>query len=395
MGETLRGEIDIDKLTIGVEHGIGAKRPNPSIFNRAKFTLLNHLHADASYDKMATLGIHYLGAFSMEEDRLGTQATPPTNYANLPDGSLGVVGFDVRLDLNIGGYFYGGFSHVAANDAVTVAPAVEVLHSQGGGEFTLGVTDNYLDSMTEMTGTTGLDGTWSCLARQYDAQGNPVLPAGPQPNGRPLNRCSGGNGSINALLAQYEFSFANLMKNLESPGDRFWGEGQDLYLSLYGMLVFVSSEDQQLDNDIDPDGDITKLKYGADLEFSALPWLAFALRADRVQPNSGIPEQSFAILSPRVTFRSTWVTHEQLSLQFSRYFYNQRTCDGVDGSGAPLTPADDLWNNGEQYCVQPARAPVLPDGFGGAVENQDVNTRGAPTTRPDLNVISLTASMWW
>ena len=40
MGETLRLEIDVQDLTFGIEHGIGAKRPDPSTFTDTKFTLL-------------------------------------------------------------------------------------------------------------------------------------------------------------------------------------------------------------------------------------------------------------------------------------------------------------------------------------------------------------------
>ena len=34
------------ELTLTAEQGFGTKRPNPSIFNGARFTLLHHLHAD-------------------------------------------------------------------------------------------------------------------------------------------------------------------------------------------------------------------------------------------------------------------------------------------------------------------------------------------------------------
>src|SRR5262249_35292845 len=84
MGETARIEADMghvfggapSDLTFGLEHGIGAKRPDPSIYNRAKFTLLNHVHGDVSYQKIVTIGAHWLSAIAQEEDRVGTQANP-------------------------------------------------------------------------------------------------------------------------------------------------------------------------------------------------------------------------------------------------------------------------------------------------------------------------------
>jgi hypothetical protein len=351
MGETLRGEIDVSDFTIGAEHGIGAKRPHPSVFNRARFTLLHHMHADVTYDDFVTLGLHHLYSWAQEEDRAGTVA----NDVNLPDGSMTTFGAELRLDANMWGYLYLGYSRINADDAVTVAPAIEVLHSYGGGEFTLGVTDNYLDSR-------------GCT---------PVVAGQP----RTADRCSGGNGSVDTILAQYELSIANLLKNLDEPGQRFWGEGQDLKFVIYGMYNSIASLDPAMDG-------VSRLKYGADVTFNALSWFGVALRADRVQPHSDIPEQSFSILSPRLLFRSAWVTREEIQIQYSRYFYSQRTCTVGN-------PADGTAEQGSELCVQPAGAPVLPDGFGATDLNQDPNTRGAPTTRPDVNVFKIQASMWW
>jgi hypothetical protein len=335
---------------------------------------LHHAHGDVTFDKWATLGLHYLSSWAQEEDRVGTLPAS----ANFPDGKLDVYGAELRLDMNIAGYFYAGFSHIAADDAVTVAPAIEVLHAYGGGQFNLGVTDNYLDSR-------------GCAPR-----GAPVAGRAP---------CSGGNGSVNSILAQYEFSFANLFTNLESPGTRFWGEGRDFVIALYGMYNKVDSENK-CDPAVDPtcnsatemDG-VSKLKFGTDLEFSALSWFGVGARFDRVQPNSRIPEQSFSVLSPRLIFRSKWVTHEEIQVQYSRYMYNQRVCEGFDsavtGTGATeggVTPADGGWEVGEERCVQPPTSPALPDGFGSTALNGD---RGAPTFRPDVNVFKVQASMWW
>ena len=373
MGETLRFEIDVGDLTFGLEHGIGAKRPDPSIYNETKFTLLNHAHADVTYDKALTLGLHYLSSWAQEEDRLGTQGISQ----NLPDGVLAVYGAELRFDANAYGYFYGGFSHIAAENARTVASAIEVLHSNGGGDYDLGVTDNYLD-------------TRAC---------------GAAPNAP----CSNGNGSVNTLLGQYEFSFANLFSNLENPGTRFWGEGRDLTIALYGMYNMVKSDNKCPAGDpncprITAMDGVKKIKYGTDLQFNMLSWFGIGTRFDRVQPNSRVPEQSFSILSPRLIFRSKWVTHEEIQLQYSRYMYNQRTCEGfndavtgtnnVDGGVTPAdgTDAGAVYEAGEERCVQPPTSPALPDGFGSRSLNAE---RGAPTFRPDVNVFKIQASMWW
>ena len=80
-----------------------------------------------------------------------------------------------------------------------------------------------------------------------------------------------------------------------------------------------------------------------------------AVRKRRIDSST----QSFAVLSPKLFFRSQFVTHEQITLGYSKYFYGQN----------PPTPS----------------APILPYGF------------GAPgiTGRPDENVFRIQASIWW
>src|SRR5450432_2657724 len=242
-----------------------------------------------------------------------------------------VAGLDGRFDLGAFGYFYAAYSHIGLKDAITVSRAIEVLHASGGGEFGLGVVDNYLGP--------------SCV-------GDATTPAPSYyPVGRPAGagNCSLGNGGVDTLLAQYEFGVTNFLQQ-SSGGQKFWGEGQDLTLKLYAMYNKVKS-------DYAPNDGIHKFKYGADLAFAALPWLTAAVRFDRLQPNSRIPEQSFAILSPRLVFKSNWNTHEAITLQYSRYFYNQRTCKQGN-------PADNNFDAGQTLCVQPPPSPVPPTGFG-------------------------------
>jgi hypothetical protein len=232
------------------------------------------------------------------------------------------------------GYLYAGFSRVSAENSRVVGSAVEVIHANGGGEFALGLTSNYLD--------------------------------GPQ-------RRSNGTGAVNTFMAQYELSIANILSNMKQPAQRYWGEGPDLKIAAFTMVNSISSEDPDMDG-------VLKLKYGFDLSGRIKSWFGLGLRVDRLQPNSEIPEQSFAIISPRLVFRSAWLANEEISLQYSRYMYNQREC------ADPTKPL---------LCVQAPSAPTLPDGFGATTTNQDPGTRGAPTTRPDLNIVRLQATMWW
>jgi hypothetical protein len=194
------------------------------------------------------------------------------------------------------------------------------------------------------------------------------------------------------VVGQYEFSLTNYLQMREEGGQKFWGEGSDLNLVLYDMLNKVKSDYRPVDKTIwgPTDGNL-KLKYGADLQYHATPSVTAALRADRVQPNREIPEQSFAVISPRLVFTSNWVTREQLTFQYSRYLYNQRECVGAP-SPAGFARAR---STGSALCVQPPPAATPPDGFGINSENQDVTVRSAPTLRPDVNVFKIEATFWW
>lgn len=381
MGESVRFDINLDPNTdIWLEHGIGARRPDPNIYNRTRYTLFHHGHFGLVYGGNMEFTAHYLNAFARSGMPVGQDTAqelvpidPATGADAQPDGSMTVLGVDARLDLAQFGYLYGGFSHVIANHAVVVGRAIEVIHASGGGEFDLGITDNYLEH--------------PACRRNLDAS------------------CSEGNGSISTVLAQYELPLGNLV-------DIFSG-GQDLVLKLYGMFNAISlndagleSEQRSRDAGALPDGmsqdGVTKLKFGTDLEFLVASWLGFGTRFDRVQPHSDIPEESFAILSPRVIFKSDWSTHEEIVLQYSRYFYNQRTCDvgnpAVDPFDAAAGYQEDNADGvpGRIFCVQPPASAVPPDGFGAHINNQyQDGDRGAPSTRPDLNVFTIEASMWW
>ncbi|MET0792053.1 MAG: hypothetical protein ABW061_11080 [Polyangiaceae bacterium] len=386
-GEALHIDYDIDEEnTLAFEHGVGFRKPDPNQYNNSRFTMLHHAHLLYKHNENIQISAHYLNSWTQEEERSmdpgvavdGAGASVPykvpkpagTSLTNVPDGKMWVAGLDARFDLGAFGYFYGAFSHVGLNNAVTVARAIEVIHSSGGGEFGLGVVDNYLGP--------------SCVDTQFGTA-TPNLhgaPYFPQPEGtfdgsRP---CSMGNGHVDTLLGQYEFSLTNFTQQ-SSGGQKFWGDGSDLVLKVYGMYNKVASDFKANDG-------IHKLKFGADLAYSILPWLTAGVRFDRLQPNSKVPEQSFAILSPRLVFKSKWNTHEAITIQYSRYLYNQREC-------AVGTPADGVvYTPGEEKCVQPPSSPVPPDGFGSSYAAL-TNSRGAPTTRPDVNVFKIEATMWW
>ncbi|HEX2870712.1 MAG TPA: hypothetical protein VHP33_05635 [Polyangiaceae bacterium] len=388
IGETLRLDYDLtESLGLWFEQGIGGKRPDPSSFNNARFTMLGHAHVGLDKGKDMQFSAHMLYSWAQEEDRPYDVSKSNTFYANsvvdAPDGNMWVAGADARFDLGAFGYFYGGYSHIGAKNALVVGRALEVLHASGGGEYQLGVVDNYFGP--------------GCVAATTGVVGDPPMPrtsalAGPDGLAAPQG-CSAGTGSVDSVLAQYEFSLTNFLQMSEEGGQKFWGEGSDLKIALYGMLNKVTSDYKPVDKTVwgSYDGNL-KVKYGADLQYHATPSITAAVRFDRLQPNSDIPEQSFSILSPRIVLTSNWVTREQLTFQYSRYLYNQREC-------APNVPSPAAFPRGRMagsaLCVQPPPAATPPDGFGVNSESQPVDKRSAPTTRPDLNVFKIEATFWW
>ncbi len=297
MGETLAAEYDVGDFTLKASHGIGTKAEQGLAFPPG-FSLINHLHAGASYKKLADVNMHYLVSWAQD-----ARASP-----TLPDGKMSVVGAEARVTAGVGGDLYVGFSHVAGEHAQLVGPGIEVVHSLGGGGIggANGIVDNYLGLCAK------------CAPGDV------------------------GTGSINTLSVQYDYSFGRLVRYLQKPSAGFWGDGSDLTVSIFAMYNTVSSRD--------PDADGTKkLKFGADVVYSAFSWLAFGARADRVMPTSKDSAQSFSVVSPKAMFRTHFVTHEEITLQYSKY------------------------------------------AFGANVKAQAPNLE----TPPDQNVFGIKATMWW
>jgi hypothetical protein len=377
IGQTLRAEYDLNEAwTLWVEEGLGGKRPDPSSFNNSRFTMLAHGHVGLTSGRDMAFSAHMLYSWAQEEDRPYDVSKENTGYANsvvdYPDGNMWVAGADMRFDLGKWGYFYGGYSHIGAKNALVVGRALEVLHASGGGEYQLGVVDNYF----------GPSCTAAAMPLTERTSALSAFPTG----------CSAGTGSVDSVLAQYEFSLTNFLQMNEEGGQKFWGEGSDFKVVLYGMANKVKSDYKPTDPTVwgPQDGNL-KIKYGTDLQWHATPSVTLAARLDRLQPNADVPEQSFSILSPRIVFTSNWVTREQLTFQYSRYLYNQRECVNAP-SPAGFARAR---STGSGLCVQPPPAATPPDGFGINSENQDVDVRSAPTLRPDVNVFKIEATFWW
>jgi hypothetical protein len=268
-------------------------------------SFVNHFHLGLAYQRFLTFGAHYLKAWAQDDRSTGPIVDAQGNATGFPDGNIEIIGADLRLNMGRFGHLYGAFSHVDATSARVVGRIVEVLNTRGGK----GLMDNYF---------------------------------GPGTNG---------TGKLTVIGGQYDLSIGRLI----SYPVPFGGDGPDLYVSLFGMSVGVSTDDPTLDADgSNPLYDVSKLKYGIEGTYSVLPWLALSTRYDQVAPTLDNSKYSFAVLSPRVILRTGWQAHDQVVLQYSRWFNGSYT---TARSGYP--PVDDI------------------------------------TVVPDEDVLSISANMWW
>ncbi len=186
-------------------------------------------------------------------------------------------------------------------------------------------------------------------AKASNAEGiSPVIRILEAPGGPGLMRSyfgpnGTGNGSLTTVGAQYDLSLGNLFSH-PMPHN---GDSPDIVLALFGIFTKVGSDQALYDG-------VKKLKYGVEATYSIASWFAASGRYDRVLANTDDSRQTFAVISPRVIFHSDWNSQDQVVLQYSHYMV---------GSGVPVITG----------------YPPAPDLY----------------TKPDADVVSLTAAIWW
>ena len=301
VGETLSVGVPLgESLELELEHGIKTNMsrvpldvPTGPPNNWPKpwegQTFVNHAHVALDIQKgFIKPALHYIGAIARDDQgdeaslgsfRAGNQsytggipeAHPELDHA---DGSLRVLGADVRFAMKRFGYLVLGASQTTGEHVRTVNGVVQVLNSGGGRDL----MDRY-------------------FGRNNDQ----------------------GNGKL--LLAGFEYNLS-LGELLRYP-EEFYGEGPDLKLSLFGQYAHITADDPARDGE-------DKYKFGVEGVYTPLPWLASALRIDRAIPYVSRPEvplypnqndNSFSVVTLKAVFRSDWQARETLTLQYSRFFY--------------------------------------------------------------------------
>jgi hypothetical protein len=300
-------EYDLDlKLEAGfkgdINHPPATLAPSPSNnFSSPAYgsTFAGHGHASLSYKQTYTLALHFIDEFEQDNrrDHIDDPATPQIESSVPGDGTLRIAGADVTINGGRFGYFYGGAVSVEAHNAMPLDDLVQVLNT-GGGKL---------------------------LLQRY------------------LGSNSNGNGGLLMFGSQYTLSLGTLLRYPQE----FWGEGPDLIVSLFGIYASTHSPDPAFDGR-------QMFKYGAELTYSVLPWLALSGRVDHVLPDTSNGQESFAVFSPRLIFRSGWQARETLSLQYAAYALGDKV-----------------------------------------IVNGDNRLMNSPSGHPDTQMLALSATMWW
>jgi hypothetical protein len=129
-----------------------------------------------------------------------------------------------------------------------------------------------------------------------------------------LGQVGGGTGNMWVGGVEYTISWA---KFLYHP-DPFWGEGPDLITSVFANAGVVDSKDRSADGR-------KMLKFGSELTYQFLTWAGVSGRYDHVIPSSKDAKETFDVASLKLLLRSKWITHEQVTLSYTRWFYGQNT----------------------------------------------------------------------
>jgi hypothetical protein len=289
-GELVTARLALHDFTLLLEQGIQGQTNaagasvTPDLWNdfadpAEGTTFVNHLHAGLGYRSLATLGAHFITAWSQDDRATGTLA---------PDGNIVILATDLRLTMGRFGHFYLAFAHTDAHHAHTISRVISVLNTPGGP----GLMNDYL---------------------------------GPESSG------GDGTGTLSTVGGEYDLSLGRLV----SYPVPFAPDGPDVVLSLFGMATHVTSAVGRVGG-VYGDG-VTKGKIGVEATYGLLPWLAVSARLDQVTPNMDDARYSFDVISPRVIFRTGWTATDQVVLQYSHWVDGSRT---TVRDGSP--PMDDL-----------------------------------------------------
>jgi hypothetical protein len=283
VGETLTAMYDInDKFTVHLEDGIMGRtgkvpagvvptRENNAANPELPSSWVHHLHAGLAVrgEIPIIVAVHYISNWAQDErDQL--QSNNATMYwfngQRRPDPKLDIYGIDLRIMDTWLGNFAIAMSYADAHSA----------------ELLTGV--NFFGSYT-----------------------------GEQMTKKFFGPIGGGTGTMGVAGFEYSLGWGRLLRH-----GAFGGDAPELTTSLFADAAWINGQD--------PDANGKRLyKFGGEVTYRFFPWLAASFRADHVAPNSKDVQESFDVVSPKLIFKSDWLSHEQVTLGYTRWLYGAHT----------------------------------------------------------------------
>jgi hypothetical protein len=213
------------------------------------------------------------------------------------------------------------------------------------GHLTVVGADASLTSATR--GYLGLAASYTTGTAAYPLRGLATFGGEGQPlTDRWWGTGTGGAGEMYAAGINYTLSLGRLL----SAPLPFRSDGPDLLLNAGADLAYTTTSTQPvagatvpgaLPSDIDQFNHRLRYKLGVDAFYTALSWMGVGVRVDRVAPSSKDSEQTFYVLAPRLVFKTSWVTHEAITLLYGKWFYGSNTHPDASSIVAPDGRLDD------------------------------------------------------
>jgi hypothetical protein len=298
VGETATLAYQLEDLTLVLEEGFGGqfgRMPSGMVsagwndFSNPEVgsSYVVHLHGGLAWRGLVQLGLHFVNAWSQDDQNPGT---------TLHEGRITVMGADGRLTAGRYGHFYAGMAYTKAVNSMYVSGIIDILNARGGN----GLMNEYL---------------------------------GPRfKNG--VETSNDGDGALTVFGVQYDLSLSRLLYD-----EQYRGKNPDLLFSLFGIGAKVKSDDADYDG-------VLKLKGGAEVTYLMASWFALSGRVDHVRQNNKLNRRSFNSLTGRLLFHSGWLSRDEIALSYSYFMYGREV---YAETGYP--PVDDLSQRPDRHVL--------------------------------------------
>lgn len=310
LGEQVTLKVPIgDDLAVEVVQGFGTSRDGsfnnsaPAPFQGVVgLDLMHWENLRVSYDELIDVGLHYNREWS-RDPFLWQNGTPGKSYRDVRQAHLTTVGGEVTVSAPYAGSLWVSPSYIKVRNGWALDWAgTEVMHAIGGA----GIATNYMAFTNNPPDSTGT-----------------------------------------GTMRNVGFLYENTVSNIQ--GEKPATTAPEVTLNVFGLFTDVSIDLPETSTL--PQNRLGQLKYGADVEYQALDWLAVMLRYDEVNYNLDHGGYVFSAISPRLTLSSHFLSGESIYFQYSRYRYGENmTIAGKWPWGAQLIAGSDQYQGGSAYA---------------------------------------------